>query len=66
MEFLAPAIALIVLLSGLVLYAVWARRMEKRVGPPSEPTGDPAKRFGLFSLFGRDRPPSFPPGAKAP
>ncbi len=50
-----------ILVIALVAFAIWARRIEKHVGPPSEPTGEPAKRFGFFSLFG-DHGPN-PPSA---
>ena len=62
MEYVAPVIVLMVMLAVLALYAVWARRIEKRVGPPSEPPGEPGKRFGLFTIFGNDTP-NIPPGA---
>jgi hypothetical protein len=46
--YLVPAIVLGVLVAIIAAYALWARRMEKRTGPPSEPAGEASKRTGLF------------------
>jgi hypothetical protein len=61
-EYVAAVLAVIGL-ALIVLYAIWARRVEKRVGPSSEATGEPTKRFGFFSLFGKDAP-HIPPGGR--